>query len=261
MGTSQSKPSARGGSPLIPSWGEKDPPPPDGNTPPPTPPDHEQLEPKRTTGFRAALGRFYRSGDPAEARRALGHFSRKSLGGGGAGGRRFARAASSGGAAISALSMAGAGQAATSGFDVSSLAGRPVGEAIDAIVDEFCPPGILDEEGIRAAMAEALAEILQGVDTFDPQALDPAAILLCMRAFVSELVFQAVMAEEGAAKNSVTPLQAVQRENDIRALVRDTTDREATPILQNAIGPLSPQQVEGLVGAILTEVGKELASW
>ena len=261
MGTSQSKPSARGGSPLVPSWGEKDPPPPDGDTPPPAPPEHEQLEPNRTAGFRTALGRFYRTGDGDEARRALGHFSRKSFGGGGAAGRRFARAAVSSGAAISALSMAALGQAPATGFDVSTLAGRPVSEAIDAIVDAFCPPGILDEDGIRAAMAKSLAEILQGVDTFDPQALDPAAILMCMRAFVAELVFQAVMAEEGEAKNGVSPLQAVQRENDIRALVRDTTDREATPILQNTQGPLSPKQVEGLVGAILTEVGKELASW
>lgn len=261
MGTSQSKPSARGGSPLIPSWSEKDPPPPDGGSPPPPPPEHEQLEPRRTTGFRTALGNFYRTGDRDDARRALGHFSRGSFGGGGAAGRRFARATASAGAAISALSMAAAGQAPQAGFDVTTLAGRPVSEAIDAIVDAFCPSGILDEDSIRAAMAESLAEILQGVDTFDPQALDPAAILMTMRAFVGELVFQAVMAEEGEAKNGVTPLQAVQRENDIRALVRDTADREATPILQNAQGPLSPQQVEGLVRAVLTEVGKELASW
>lgn len=246
---------------MIPSWGEKDPPPPDGDTPPPPPPEHEQLEPNRTAGFRTALGRFYRTGDANEARRAFGHFSRNSFGGGGAAGRRFARAASTAGAAISALSMAAAGQAPMAGFDVATLTGRPVGEAIDAIVDAFCPPGILDEDGIRAAMAEALAEILGGVDTFDPQALDPAAILMCMRAFVAELVFQAVMAEEGEAKNGVSPLQAVQHENDIRALVRDTTDREATPILQNTTSPLSPQQVQGLVSAILTEVGKELASW
>lgn len=157
--------------------------------------------------------------------------------------------------------MAAAGQTPPSGFDVASLTGRPVSEAIDAIVDAFCPPGILDEDAIRAAMAEALTEILQGVDTFDPEQLDPAAILMTMRAFVAELVFQTIMAEEGAAANGVPPLQAVERENDVRALVRDTTDREATPILQNTLGPMTPKQVEGLVKAIVTNVGKELASW
>lgn len=261
MGTSQSKPSARGGSPLIPSWGSKDPPPPDGDSLPPPPPEHEQLEPRRTVGFRRSLGTFYKTGDRDDARRALGHFSRGSFGGGGAAGQRFSRAAISGGAAISALSMAVAGQPPVSGFDVASLAGRPVSEAIDAIVDAFCPPGILDEDAIRAAMAEALTEVLQGVDTFDPNQLDPGAILMTMRAFVAELVFQAVMAEEGESANDVPPLQAVERENDIRALVRDTTDREATSVLQNTQGPMTPKQVEGLVKAIVTEVGRELASW
>lgn len=264
MGTSASRPNIRPGKPLVPPWADQDPPPPGANPPPPPPPSQPTFEAGHTTGFRRAMGDFYRTGDSGDARTALGRYARGSSlgGGGGAAGLRVARAARTGGAAFGALSSAIADQAPPAGsLDLRTLAGRPVNEAIDAIVDAFCPPGILDEDAIRLAMNEALAEALDGLDKFDPTALDDFASLVAIRCFVAELVFSEVMAAQGASGTDVSPEQAVARENDIRTVVRDTTDLQATPILQSAQGPLSPVQIEGLVKAVVAAVGREIASW
>lgn len=264
MGTSASRPNIRPGKPLIPPWADQDPPPPGANPPPPPSPGQQTFEPGHTLGFRRALGDFYRTGASADARSALGRYARGSALGGGTGvaAQRFARAARAGGAAFGALSSAIADQSPpASSLDLRTLAGRPVNEAIDAIVDAFCPPGIIDEDAIRLAMNEALAEALDGLDKFDPAALDDFASLVALRSFVAELVFAEVMAMQGASAANVSPEQAIARENEIRIVVRDTTDLQATPILQNAQGPLSPTQIEGLIKAVVTAVGRELATW
>ncbi len=268
MGTSQSKPSAKGGSPLIPSWANQDPPPPGAAAPPATPPPHGQtptpevLQPRRNAGMRRALKQFYRTQDAGYARRALGHFARGSMAGGAGAAQRLARAARVGGAAFGALSNTVSGQQAVpGGFDLGSLSGRSIPDAIATIVDEFCPPGILDEDGIRAAMAEALAEAFSGLDKFDPANIDPHAVLVATRCFVAELVLAAVLAEQGQSAAGATPQQIVARENDIRDIVREITDVQATPILQQQGATLTPVQIEKLVGQIATAVYKEIASW
>jgi hypothetical protein len=268
MGTSQSKPSAKGGSPLVPSWANQDPPPVDPNAPAANPPSQENLdngeilEPRRNSGMRRALKRFIATGDRAEARKALGHFSRGSAGGGVAGSRRLSRAARIGGGAISALSQAAAGQnVAPNGFDLNTLSGLPVARAIDAIVDAFCPPGIVDEDAIRAAIGEALAEALAGLDQFDPTAINDYTVLVTTRTFIAELVFGAVAAEQGQSAENVGPQQAMARENDLRALVREITDAIATPILQAAGRALTQDGVATLVTSITTVVYEEMSAW
>ena len=95
------------------------------------------------------------TGDRAAGRRALGRYARAM--GGTRASARHARAARTGGAALSALaSVAQANGAAVvvAGFDLGTLAGRPLEEAITTIVDQFCPPGILDEDVIRLISAK-----------------------------------------------------------------------------------------------------------
>jgi len=261
MGTSQSKPSAKGGSPLIPSWADQDPPPP-GSAAPPPPKNNEVLEPRRSSGVRRSLKRFYETGDRRYAKRALGHFSRGAMGSGSAAGARMARAARTGGAAISALSSAISGEGVSAdGFDLGALAGQPIGDAIGAIVDRFCPPGILDEDAIRAAISEALAEAFAGLDQFDPAALDNHAILVATRCFVTEMVFLAVTSEQGAAASTVPPQQAIQRENELRDVIREITDLQATPVLAQAGGALTDAQMETLIKSLATTVMQEAATW
>ncbi len=230
---------------------------PDAATPP-----EEVLEPRRLAGVRRSLKQFMTTGDQADARRALGHYSRGSAGGGAAGARRLGRAARAGGGAISALSQAASGQPAPpGGFDLRTLAGRPVAEAVDAIVNAFCPPGIIDEDTIRAAVGEALTEALAGLDQFDPNAINDYTVLVATRSFVAELVFGAVAAEQGQAAENVPPQQAIARENDLRALVREVTDVIATPIIQAAGAALSQPRVTQLVTQITTAVFEEMAGW
>lgn len=267
MGTSQSKPSARGGSPLVPSWANQDPVPGDGDGGKPSPAAQndgadEVLEPRRSSGMRRSMKRFLTTGDRADARRALGHYSRGSAGGGAPGAHRLGRAARVGGGVLSALSQAVAGQpVAPNGFDLSSLTGREVGDAINAIVDAFCPPGIVDEDTIRAAVGEALTEALAGLDQFDPAAIDDYTVLIATRSFIAELVFGSVVTEQGQSAENVPPQLAISRENDLRALVREVTDAIATPAIQAAGTNLSQDRVSELVTTITAAVYGEMSEW
>ncbi|MBR7618762.1 hypothetical protein JKL49_05110 [Phenylobacterium sp. 20VBR1] len=208
------------------------------------------------------MKKFMSSGDRADARRALGHFSRGSAGGGAPGAQRLARAARVGGGAIAAFSQAVSGQQpAPNGFDLSTLAGMPVAQAVDAIVDAFCPPGIVDEDNIRAAVGEALTEALEGADLFDPTAINNYTVVVATRAFVAELVFTAVIAEQGQSAENASPQQAIARENDLRSMVREVTDVIATPIIQSAGPALTQDRVAQLVTQIATIVYEEMSGW
>lgn len=268
MGTSQSKPSARPGSPLVPSWAAEDPPPVDATNPPQLPPADEAqqpdeiIPPRRHANFRRALKQFMRSGNRDDARRALGHYSRGSAGSGSGGAQRMARASKVGGGVISALSNAVAGNTvASNGFDLASLTGRPVQDAINEIVDAFCPPGIIDEDILRASIGEALVEALDGLDKFDLAALDDHAVVIATRAFIAEMVFNSISADQGQSVGSVSPQEAVIRENDLRTLVCEVTDTKATPALQQAGSSLSQTQVEGLIRSIVETVFGEMSKW
>lgn len=269
MGTSQSKPPAKPGNPLVPSWAADDPPPTDGSGQPQPPPKQspptqptETIPPRRHAAFRRALKQYMRSGDREDARRALGHYSRGSIGSGTSGSQRIARASSVGGGVISALSNAVSGNTtAPNGFNLANLAGRPVNEAVREIVDAFCPPGIIDEDVLRAAIGEALVEALDGLDQFDLTALDDYAVVVATRSFISEIVFTQICADQGQSADSVSPQEAVKRENDLRDLIREVTDTKATPLLQKAGSSLSPMQVDGLIGSIVDTVWGEMSQW
>ncbi len=269
MGTSQSKRDAGGGRPIVPSWAAQDPAPtgpvaaPAGGAPPPA--AATAVAPTaRYTGYRRALGQFARSGNQGDARRAAGHWARTSAGGARAGAARISRAARSGGAALSSFSAAIGGQAPPAGvsLDVRSLAGLPAQAAIDRIVDAFCPPGILDEDLARMAMGEALAVALEGADTFDPASLDAHAVQVAALAFAAELVFLQLAGDAGQAlANAPSTVSAVQRETELRSLVREVADVVGTPLLQGAGVSLTPQAMTGLISAIVTAVEAEMETW
>jgi hypothetical protein len=187
---------------------------------------------------------------------------RGSVGSGSVNGKQIGRAARLSGNAFAALTSAAAGQAPAAGLlDLRNLAGRPLSEAISSIVDAFCPPGILDEDTIRAAMAEALAEAFTNLDQFDLEAITDHTIIVATRCFVAELVFTAVIAEQGQSAAVVTPLQAVKRENELRDVIREIADVVATPILQQVAHVMTPRQIAMLVQRILVMVNEEISKW
>jgi hypothetical protein len=243
----------------VPPWADQDPPPPDEPQPPETPdklPDRPLAEPRRL------LRDFMQTGDRNTARRALGEYARSM------GGRKasasYARAARTGGNAIAGLATvarSGGAQLVVNGFDLGALAGQPLDTAIMAIVDQFCPPGILEEDMIRAAVAEALFEALGDVDLFDPTAINDHTVVVATVCFVAELVFARVAAEQGAASDGVAPEVAVRRENDLRDLVRTATDAVATPIIQREGNTIGPGRVESIVTQVAAEVYAEIERW
>lgn len=260
MGTSQSKPSTPGGSPLVAPWADQDPPPPDQPQPAPTVPDVLPSAP--LSGMRRALKEYMGTGDRAAGRRALASYARAM--GGARASARHARAARTGGAALSALAsaaQANGAAAVVAGFDLGTLAGRPLEEAITTIVDTFCPPGILDEDVIRSAMAEALFEALGDQPVFDLNAVTDHVVVVATVCFVAELVFAAVAAEQGKSAENVPPATVVQRENALRDLVRAAADEIATPIFQRTGGSLNPASLSGIVAEIVSAVYGEMAQW
>lgn len=288
MGTSQSKRDARPGASLIPPWADGDPQPvptddtngneaivdttsddPSAAAPTAvvtmgTPVQGSAVAPpRRYANFRSALGRFASSGDRGDARKALGHWVRTSRGGSVSGARSLGRASRSGAAALAGISRAVAGAPPQSGaLDVRSLAGLPSDAAITRIVDAFCPPGILDEDVARLAMDEALARALDGVDTFDPAALDANAVRIATLTFVAELVFVSVMGDGGNALAAApTITAAAQRENDVRALVREVADVVGTPILAATGAVLTSTGMNALVLRLVAAVQEEMSTW
>ena len=269
MGTSQSKRDAGPGRPLVPPWANQDPAPPPEvpaqtpQTPLPAPTPAELAPPRRYLGFRRALGGYAASGDPGDAHIALGHWARTATGGSRAGSARVARAARTGGAALAGLSRAANGLAPASGaIDIRTLAGLPIESAIDRIVDAFCPPGILDEDLARIAIGEALATVLAGADAFDPAALDVHAIQVATLTFAAELVFLQVAGDVGTSLAAApSHAAAVQRETDLRALIREVADIVGTPILEAANNLLTPETMAGLVSQLVRAVEAEMESW
>lgn len=277
MGTSQSKRDAPSSAPLIPPWADQDPAPPPGpgseDPATPSPGDDGQqaptipalvplAPPRRYAAFRASLGRYAATGDRRDARAALGHWSRTSTGGA-AGSGRTARAARAGGAALAGLARAGAGLPPVPGaLDVRTLAGLPTDAAVARIVDAFCPPGILNEELARLSVGEAVAAALAGADTFDPASIDGNAVRVATLALAAELVFVAVAGDGGRALAlAPSPVAAVQREADLRSLVREVADVVGTPVLAGIGGVLSPEGMSSLVSRLVEAVRAELATW
>lgn len=278
MGTSASKGDAAPGSPLIPPWANQDPVVPpenaddnqengeptegDENAPATPPPASPPIPPRPFNAFRRNLTRYIETGDRDYARTALGHWAGTSRGGSRAATQRLSRAIRSGGAALAALAGAATGQPPAAGqLDIGGLAGLPADTAIARIVDTFCPPGILDEDALRAALGEALAEAVGEGESFDPAALDANAVRVAMLRFVAELVFVSVMMDSGDALAAASPAVAIQRENDLRNLIREVADVVGTPLLEAAGVTVTVAGVRDLVARLVFAVQREMTSW
>jgi hypothetical protein len=209
-----------------------------------------------------ALRDYLSTGDQRLGRRALGRYARAV--GGGQAAARHARAARSGGSAIAAIAAvagAGGGPVIVDGFDLGALAGLPLEDAIGAIVDRFCPPGILDEDMARAAVAESLFVALDGSVDFDLSAIDDRTIVSATACFVAEIVFASIAVEQGESANNVSPDIAVRRENDLRDLIREVADQAAVPVIQRAGSALDARTMEGLIAQITATVYEEMSHW
>lgn len=291
MGTSRSKSDPYPEAPFIPPWAGGDPPAP---PPLPSPPAQDESDPddqgegavstpqetetqspqtvtasgpiappRRYANYRRDLGRYARTGDISDARSALGSWARVSSGGAAIGTRRAARTIAVGGAALAAFSRAIDDRAPAPGaLDIRSLSGLPVDSAIGRIIDAFCPTGILDEETARTAMGQAISEVLAGADVFDPNAIDDNAARTATLRFVAEVVFIEAIADSGASlASAITASAAVERENNLRALIREVADSVGSPIVAAQTGAITPSAMKNIVSKVLRAVKAEVATW
>ncbi len=223
MGTSQSSGGPGSGVPMVPSW-TPDPPAPDppAGAPPPVendgagpgdpdggaPPAPAAVAPRpvpiappaRFVGARRSLGEFARTGDARDLRRGLGHYVRSGYAGSGTATQRFGGTVATAGALGGALANVAGGQPAAPGssLDPALLAGRSVNEVMDAVVEAVRPvDGTQDAEAERAAIRDALSELLTRFPEADLLNLDPEQRGFAIERFTAIDVFRRLELDVG----------------------------------------------------------------
>lgn len=245
MGTSTSSKGPNGNSPLVPPWADID-----GAGPGPDP------EPNRFQGFRTSLGRFVSSGDRSYLTKALHRYARSSTGGSEVGPRRFGAMAQAGGGLFDVLNQL-RNDPANAPLALRALAGRPTREVIDAIIDALVPENG-DADRIRAALNEALAQCLDGVETFDFASITDEVLTEVMITYACMCVFEQVILDSNRAFGKAeTPAQAEAAEQALLELVKAVTDKHMRPLLDGTIQAMTHAQVQAAQLTAITEVWKE----
>lgn len=234
MGTSQSSTGPGAGVPMVPPW-TPDPPP--GDVPPddaPTPP--ETAQPPRQEApvapegrFRSArlnLGSYARTGDRHDMRRGLGQYVRHGYGGSGTATRRFggtAATAAALGRALAGIAPGGAGAGVP--LDPALLTGRSADDVMNAVIEAVRPlDGTLDAEANRAAIRDALAELLTRFPEADLLNLTDEQRNLAVERFTAIDVFRRIELDIGKTLSEKAPSAsaALGRLKEIRDYVKET---------------------------------------
>lgn len=245
MGTSTSSKGPNSSSPLVPPWADVD-----GGGPGPDP------EPNRFQGFRTSLGRFVSSGDRSYLTKALHRYARSSTGGFEVGPRRFGAMAKAGGALYDVLSQL-RNDAANAPLQLRTLAGRPTRAVIDAIVDALVPENG-DADRIRAALNEALALCLEGVETFNFASITNEVLTEIMITYACLCVFEQIILDSNRAfARAKTPVQAEVAELALLELVKAVTDKHMRPLLDGTIQAMTHAEMQAAQLAAIIEVWKE----
>lgn len=249
MGTSQSSNGSPSGVPMVPPWvpdiplpavpSEAVPPegvPQDGTPVQPQPEPPARTEPRqpipvapfgRFAGARRNLGDYAHSGDRDSMRRGLGQYVKKGYGGSATATRRFSGTAQTAHALYSALSS-GAGNPYTapgSPLDPVLMAGCSADEVMDAVVEAIRPvDGTQDTEASRAAIKDALSEVLERYPDADLYAMQDAHRNMAIERYVASDVFRRFELDLGKTIIAKCPNAAtgVGRLKEIREYVRET---------------------------------------
>lgn len=243
MGTSQSSGGPGSGVSMVPPWtpdpptgealgnGAKDgeAPADDGAAAPqvPTTAAAPLAPPARFLGVRRALGDFARSGDSRDMRRSIGHYVRTGYGGSATATRRFGSTAATAGALGGALARVAGGQPVEPGspLDPALLAGRNVQEVMDAVVEAVRPvDGTQDAEAERAAIRDALTELLTRFPDADLLDLDPEQRAFAIERFTAIDVFRRFELDVGKTivEKAPSALTALSRLKEVRDYVKQS---------------------------------------
>lgn len=243
MGTSQSSNGSPSGVPMVPSWVPEIP-----LTPPtvnPIIPNPEEVgEPARHPiesarpiplapaarfgSARRNLGEFARTGDRENMRRGVGQYIQKGYGGSGLATRRFGGTTQTANALYLALGGGGAENpfaAPGNQLDPQLLRGRSADEIMDAVVEAIRPvDGTQDSEASRAAIKEALAQVLTRFPDADLLNMEDQHREMAIERYVAEDVFRRFDLDVGKAVRDKAPNAAagLGRLKEIRDYIRET---------------------------------------
>jgi len=278
MGTSQSSKGPPGGVPMVPPWvpdaAPAEAPADPGNVPqdaaepasanpeqqPPTPSVPTIAPAGRFTGTRRSLGSFARTGDSAEMRRGVGRYVRSGYGGAGTASSRFGGTASTAAALHGALSSVASGQAPAAGspLDPVLLAGRSARQVIDAIVQAVRPPdGTQDAEASRAAIRDALSELLTKFEQADLLNLSPEQRDFVIERFVAMDVYRRFVLDVGKTIQDKAPSASagLARLKEVKDYVKETVAATFRK-LREAGRSMSSGRVKEIVRSALRETMK-----
>lgn len=283
MGTSQSSGGPGPGVPMVPPWTPPAPPPeppaaepgaPDPSPPPA--PGEEQPSPSapalppiplaaappvapaaRFRGTRRSLGDFARSGNRDDLKRALGHYVRSGYSGAATAAARLGGTATTAQSLGNALSNVAAGQPAAAGspLDPALLAGRSAREVMDAVVEAVRPTdGTQDAEAARAAIRDALSELLTHYPEADLLNLDPDQRDFVIERYAAMDVFRRFELDVGLAisEKSPTATVALARLKDARDYVKEIVGAEFRK-LRDAGKRLTVDRINRVVGEAVRE--------
>lgn len=268
MGTSQSSKGPGAGVSMVPSWVD-DPPAeaPTGDdpladegqsaTPAAAPPAASLAPDRRWIGVSRSLGDYARTGDTSAMRRGFGHYVRSGYGGAGTAARRMGGTAATAGALGGALAGLAAGQPAAPGspLDPALLAGRSADEIMDAVVEAVRPvDGTQDAEAARAAIRDALSELLTRFPDADLLNLTPEQRELAIERFTAHDVFRRFDLDVGQTIREKAPsaTTALSRLKQARDYVKETV-AAAFRRLREAGRVLTAGRISEVVRAALRE--------
>ena len=267
MGTSQSSKGPGSGVSMVPSWVD-DPPPeaPTGDEPgdndgapasAAVPPPAPLAPDRRWMGVSRSLGDYASTGDARAMRRGFGHYVRSGYGGAGTAARRMRGTAATAGALGSALAGLAAGQPAAPGspLDPALLAGRSADEIMDAVVEAVRPvDGTQDAEAARAAIRDALSELLTRFPDADLLNLTPEQRDIAIERFTAHDVFRRFDLDVGQTIREKAPsaTTALSRLKQARDYVKETV-AAAFRRLREAGRVLTAGRISEVVRAALQE--------
>jgi hypothetical protein len=252
MGTSASNKGPNSNSPLVPPWADATP-----GVPLPAP------EGQRFRGFRTEFGHAFAGDGVGSLRAAVGKYAREASGGSAVGPRRFGPTYTAGAdlvGVIGEMRGGGTGEIAI-GIDLSRLIGQPLDYAAQEVARALAPENA-DADQITAAIQEAMAEALPGVEIFDPPAISLDQIVQLLVEFFSRILFQEITNAAGDAWNRSPGAERTTRaEADLLELVRAVVDKHLSPRFAAGFSTLSRAQIVALERAAIAEVWREWESY
>lgn len=182
--------------------------------------------PNRYGDARRAFGKFAKTGNTEQLRKAIGHYSSRGSGGAGASANRMRASTSAGAALFSFLDAVGQGTTPEARQWVDNLrANNPSAEdVVDAIVRELAPPGgSADEESLRDSMDHALSELIKDDPSIDPLSMEVDNIWELMKGYLANEAGNRLCFDLGPIFENfqLDPRTAVQREREMRRFLKN----------------------------------------